>query len=92
MRNYEAMFVFLAEDELYKKGKTLVLEAFEKAGASVQKDEDMGSRNLAYPLGKETRGHYHYFEILANPESISEMSRATKLMDPVLKHLFIRPE
>ena len=92
MRDYEAVFVFRVEDELYKKGKTLVQETFAKAKISVQKEEDMGGRELAYPIGKETRGHYHLYEIQADPESITEISQATKLIDPVLKHLFVRAD
>ena len=92
MREYEAVFVFRAEDELFKQGKTLVQEAFANAKVEVQKEEDMGSRELAYSVGTETRGHYYFYGIQADPQSIVELSQATKLMDPVLKHLFVRPE
>ena len=92
MRNYEAVFVFRAEDELFKQGKTLVQEAFVNAKVEIQKEEDMGSRDLAYPIGQETRGHYYFYGIQADPQCLAELSQATKLIDPVLKHLFVRPE
>ena len=68
MRDYEAVFVFRPEDELYGQGKQLVQEELAKAGATVVKDEDMGNRELAYEIKSETRGHYHLYEAQIPPD------------------------
>jgi small subunit ribosomal protein S6 len=90
MRKYEAVFVFRPEDEIYKQGKLLVQDEFSKAGASIEKEDDMGSRELAYQVKNENRGHYHCYEAQIEPEKITELTAAIRLMDPVLKCLFVR--
>ena len=90
MRDYETMFVFRPEDEAYGAGKQLLTEEFGKAGVVISKEEDMGNRELAYPIGSETRGHYHFYDAQISPDRIAELSAAVKLMDPILKSLFVR--
>ena len=90
MRDYEAVFVFRAEDEIFAQGKILVQEELTKAGATILKEEDMGARELAYSVRKETRGHYYFCETQVDPEKINEINQAVRLMDPVLKNLFVR--
>ena len=90
MRAYEAVFVFRPEDELYSKGRELIKQELEKAEATIVKEDDMGARDLAYTVKKETRGHYHFYEAQIEPQKIEEIAKSIKLMDPVLKYLFVR--
>ena len=90
MRDYEAVFVFRPEEELYKQGMTLVQEEMSKVGAAITKEEDMGNRELAYAVKGETRGHYHLFEAQMEPEKLVNLRGAILLMEPVLKCLFVR--
>ena len=90
MRAYEAIFVFRPEDEVYNKGKELIKQELEKAEATILKEEDMGARDLAYMVKRETRGHYHFYEAQIEPQKIVEITNSIKLMDPVLKYLFVR--
>ncbi len=90
MRNYEAVFVFRAEDELYNQGKQLVADELAKVGATIVKEEDMGNRELAYEIKSETRGHYHFFETQIPPEKLAGLDAAVRLMSPVLKYLFVK--
>jgi small subunit ribosomal protein S6 len=92
MRAYEAIFVFRPEDELYAKGKELIKGEFDRVKAKIIKEDDMGSRELAYEVKSENRGHYHFYEAEIEPEKIDEMSKSIKLMQPVLKHLFVRKQ
>lgn len=90
MREYEAIFVFRPEEELYKQGLELIKAEFNRVNAKIVKEEDIGARDLAYMVKKETRGHYHLFETEMDPLTINDFSKAVKLMDPVLKHLFVK--
>ena len=92
MREYEAIFVFRAEDELYKQGMELIKGEFDRVEAKITKEEDIGARDLAYAVKKETRGHYRLYKAEIDPYKIDEMSKAIKLMDPVLKHLFVKKQ
>ena len=90
MRDYEAVFVFRSEDELYGRGKQLVTEEFGKAGVQITTEEDMGNRELAYPIKSESRGHYYFYDAQIPPEKIVDINAAVRLMEPVLKCLFVR--
>lgn len=92
MRNYEAVFIFRPEEDVYKKGLELMREELKKAEAVISKEEDMGIRELAYPIKKEANGHYHCFYIEGKPESIAGLDRTIRLTKEVLKHLFVRKD
>lgn len=90
MRDYEAVFLFRPEEDVYNQGKNLVQEEFSKAGVSVSGEEDMGNRELAYTVKGEDRGHYYLYKVQAEPEKVEGLSAAARLMDSVLKFLFVR--
>jgi len=91
MRNYEFTVIFNSLDELTAKGMEFVSETFKEAGVEITKQEDMGIKFLAYPIKKQDKGHYFYFEMNADPSKINEFSRLFLLSakDSVLKFLFV---
>lgn len=92
MRDYEVMTVFQTKEDVFAKGKEIVREELVKAGATITKEEDMGERELAYPVKKQTRGHYILFEAAIDPEKITEIDKSLKLHGEVMKFLFVRKE
>jgi small subunit ribosomal protein S6 len=52
----------------------------------------MGDKLLAYPVNKEERGHYHLFNIEADPAGILKIEEALKLRTELLKYLFVKNE
>ncbi len=89
MRNYEFTVIFDANDEMTAKGMEIVNTKFAAAGVNITKQEDLGLKNLAYEIKKQDKGHYHYFEIEADPASINKISSELLLEAPVLKFLFV---
>ncbi|MDC7246417.1 MAG: 30S ribosomal protein S6 [Sphaerochaetaceae bacterium] len=89
MRNYELTVIFEANEETTAKGLELVEKELATGQVEITKHDDMGVRNLAYPIKKQDKGHYHYFEIAAEPASINAFSNAFRLMQPVYKFLFV---
>ncbi len=92
MRAYEFTVIFRPEDDAYKNGYEGLKKLIEKYGFSITKDDDMGVRDLAYTVKKTDRGHYRYIELDAAPEKIVEIDRELKLMQDVLKFLFVKKE
>ncbi len=92
MRNYEFTVVFDANEDLAAKGLDLILAEFTSAQVEIIKQEDMGVRNLAYLIKKQDKGHYYYFDLKADPSVINGFSNSFKLMNPVLKFLFVNKE
>ena len=90
--NYEFTVIFDANEDKTKAGLELVESTFAKNGVEVTKKEDMGVRTLAYLINKQEKGHYVYFEIKADGQTIKNMSRVFELSTDILKYLFINPE
>ena len=91
---YETTFIL--RPELSDEGvKTLqdrlasVLSAF--SGETVL-TEDWGRRKMAYPIQKETRGHYLYFVYTGKGEVVHEVERNLRLHDHVLRFLTVNLE
>lgn len=92
MNIYEVTFILRPEDEFLAAGKEFLKELFSKENCKVLKEEDMGSRQLAYDIKKNDRGHYLFFELEAEPDSISSLDKSLKLRSEILKYLFLRKE
>ena len=89
MRDYEFTVIFNANDEMTEQGLEIVSKALAAAGAQIAKQEDMGVKNLAYTIKKQDKGHYYYYELSADPQSINKMTADFLLETPILKHLFV---
>ena len=89
MRDYEFTVIFNANDEMTEQGLEIVSKALTAAGAQIAKQEDMGVKNLAYTIKKQDKGHYYYYEVTADPQSINQMTAEFLLEAPILKHLFV---
>lgn len=92
MRTYEFTIIYRVGDEDYTKGKQLVSELLEKHQVEIVKTVDLGIRFLAYLIQKEEKGHYIYHELKADPTVITQLERALRMMNPVLKSLIVRKE
>lgn len=92
MNKYEFTVIFDADEEKTKLGLEFVNGRFEKNSVEVTKQEDLGVKTLGYQIKKQDKGHYVYFELNANPETINKMSHDFLLNGNVLKFLFVNPE
>ena len=92
MRNYEVVFIFRTEADAYNGGLEKVKEEFNKAGANIVKEDDMGDRELAYQIKKESRGHYYFFDVELAPDSIVKIEKDIKLFSEVLKFMFVKKD
>jgi small subunit ribosomal protein S6 len=59
-------------------------------GGTISKNEDMGRRTLAYPIGRKTEGHYILFEIDGSGREIAELERRMRVNDQVLRYMTVR--
>ncbi|GAB4153436.1 MAG: hypothetical protein Tsb009_29860 [Planctomycetaceae bacterium] len=89
---YEGMFLldsgkFAANPDGMAQG---IVDLLEKAGATVEAHRPWQDGRLAYEIEGRKKGlHYlTYFRI--DPEAIKPLTRACKLSDIVIRHLFIK--
>jgi len=91
---YETTFITRAElsDEGLKTLQDRLNGVVGQFGGQLVLSEDWGKRKLAYPIAKETRGHYTYFVYTGKGDVVHEIERNLRLNDQVLRFLSVNLE
>ena len=90
MKKYELMTIYPIEDEKVKDGSEKVKAVLAQFGATIEKEESYGERDLAYEIKKIKRGKFVLFTVKANPAKIVEINTQFRLNDNLLKSLFVK--
>ncbi len=94
MRLYEV--VYILDPALDESAVTDKLEKFHElatsAGGEVAAIDLWGTRQLAYPVGKQRAGYYVVAQFTAAPDALPEYERLLKLDDEVLRYLLVLNE
>ena len=78
------------EGEKIEKLNDAVGKLIEKEGGVVVRMDDIGIRNLAYPIGKKKEGHYVLFEVDGTGQEIAELERRMRVNDMVMRYITVR--
>ena len=62
----------------------------EKDGGSVVKVDNIGLKDLAYPIEKKQQGHYVLFEIEGTGQEIAELERRMRVNDMIMRYITVR--
>ncbi|HEY0407323.1 MAG TPA: 30S ribosomal protein S6 [Pyrinomonadaceae bacterium] len=91
-RTYEVMFIVdpkTAEDDITRLSENLQ-QVIADQGGTVTKNENMGRRQLAYPIGRVNEGHYILFEVDGSGKEIAELERRMRVNDQVIRYMTVR--
>lgn len=91
-RTYEVMYIIdpeTAADKITKLNEA-VGKLIEKEGGSVVRMDDIGRRQLAYPIEKKNEGHYVLFEIEGSGQEILELERRMRVNDMIIRYMTVR--
>ena len=91
-RTYEVMYIVNPETEADKieKLNEAVGKLIGKEGGTVVRMDNVGIRNLAYPIQKKNEGHYVLFEIEGSGQEILELERRMRVNDMILRYITVR--
>lgn len=92
MNLYESVFIGrqdLSQQQIEALGVSLGLFVTQHGGELVR-SEYCGFRTLAYPIKKNSKGHYYIMQIKANKEVIAELSRMIRINEDIIRHLVVR--
>ena len=91
-RTYEVMYIVNPETEADKieKLNDAVGKLIEKEGGTVVRMDDIGIRNLAYPIQKKYEGHYVLFEVDGSGQEIMELERRMRVNDLIMRFITVR--
>lgn len=78
-----------AEDEVTRLNENLQQIVVDQGG-TVTKNENMGRRTLAYPIGRKNEGIYMLLEIDGSGREIAELERRMRVNDRVLRYITVR--
>jgi small subunit ribosomal protein S6 len=91
-RTYEVMFIVDAKatDEDITRLNENLQQVITDQGGTIIKHENMGRRHLAYPIGRQTEGHYVLFEVDGSGREIAELERRMRVNDQVIRYITVR--
>lgn len=91
-RIYEVMFIVdtSATDEEITRLNENLQQIITDQGGTITKTENMGRRQLAYPIGRKKEGFYVLFEVEGTGREISELERRMRVNDQVLRYITVR--
>ncbi len=91
-RTYEVMYIVNpdTEGEKIEKLNDAVGKLIAKEGGEVIRMDDIGIRNLAYPIQKKLEGHYVLFEIEGSGQEIAELERRMRVNDMIMRYITVR--
>jgi len=91
VRRYETIFILrsdLGEAQINESIRRFAGIIASSGGELIETDE-WGSRELAYNIGRERRGHYVRLDYAAPGTAMNELERNLKLADDVLRYLSV---
>jgi small subunit ribosomal protein S6 len=91
-RTYEVMYIVDPETdaERIEKLNDAVGKLIEKEGGEIVRMDDIGIRELAYPIEKKREGHYVLFEINGSGQEIAELERRMRVNDMIMRYITVR--
>ena len=90
MRNYQLVLVL--KTSLTDANKKKVLENVKSLlkGAKFDKEEDLGEKNLSYPIKRETKGLYYNYLFEAENDIAKDLDKRITANEDILRHLLLR--
>jgi small subunit ribosomal protein S6 len=95
LAGYETTFITrseLSDDALKAIQDKLKSVVTEYGAGEIVLTEDWGKRKLAYPIQKESRGHYSYMVYSGKGDIVHEIERNLRLQEHVLRFLTVNLE
>ncbi len=92
IRTYEVMYIINpdTDGEKIEKLNEAVSKLIEKEGGEVVRLDNVGIRNLAYPIQKKYEGHYVLFEVNGTGQEILELERRMRVNDLIMRYITVR--
>jgi small subunit ribosomal protein S6 len=94
MRHYETMIV--TKPTLTDEEKANIIENIKKVigefNGEVVAIDNIGVRDLAYPIQKFERGHYYIIYYKATPECVLELERQMRYNEDLLRFMTVKYE
>lgn len=78
------------EEKERKELLTSVTKRLLGEDGKIEKEDLWGSKDLAYPIKKQSKGYYAHYEITADPKSAKDLDKQLRLEEDILRYLLVR--
>lgn len=94
MRNYELIFILHPDlnEEASAEVCNRIKNWISNLGGTIVKENDWGSRRLAYPIRNLREGHYWLYDLEFDPANVAELERDLAIVEPILRYLTVRSD
>ena len=94
MRRYEMMIILdpALEEQTVHPSLEQFMSVVTTGGGAVDKIDVWGRRRLAYEIDKKADGIYAVVNLIAEPDTVTELDRQLSLNEAVLRTKILRPE
>lgn len=80
--------------DLEEKERKALLDSMVKKlvgeDGKVNKEDMWGSKDLAYPIKRQTKGFVAHFEVTADPKNAKTIDKTLKVEEDILRYLLVR--
>lgn len=90
INQYEVMFLFNPNEAVFQSSIETVKKIFTEQNVEIEKEDDMGIRELAYEIKKAKDAHYYLFHIKAESTSILTITKEIQLHEEIPRFLFVK--
>jgi small subunit ribosomal protein S6 len=91
LRKYEYLYILDPQEDTVKKTIEDVKGHYQKMGATIIKEEEMGKRRLTFAIKKKTDGFYYLTQIeIEDIAKLREFERELKLNSNVIRYIRTR--
>ncbi len=92
LREYE--FTVIAKGDLPEAESTELAKKYEdlmvKGGGEILRKDDWGTRKIAFPINKQHRGHYTFYDFAGQSENITEIERLMRIDENILRYMSVK--
>lgn len=92
MNNY--FLTLVLKQDMTEAARTELLDGVKKrvggTDGKITKEDMWGSRDLSYPIQKQSRGYYAHFELTTDPKLVKDLDKFLKVEDDILRYLLVR--
>ena len=94
MRRYEMMIILdpALEEQTVHPSLEQFMSVVTTGGGAVDQIDVWGRRRLAYEIDKKADGIYAVVDLIAEPDTVTELDRQLSLNEAVLRTKILRPE
>lgn len=76
--------------DMDEKARKELLEPVKKHFSKLEKEEEWGMRDLAYPIKHQTKGFYVHYFFEAEPVNIPSLDKDLKVEENIIRYLLVR--